>query len=163
MSTVLTHAGLEHGYPKATLHAAWERAAPKLDLSPTAHKYIRKIIELTSKQDYQPNSICAVFYSIPMLSLKIDMPRRSINRAEEELVRLGWIKKTCSKRGRRKGVRDDFGTKQIRWAAGVNLGPLIDRLDITCGFFISDGPRNRTDMGSSCSIWPLGLRSAIDL
>jgi len=127
MSTVLTHAGLEHDYPRRVLRSVWEKAAPKLDISPTAHKYICEIIELTSNQDYKPDSICATFYGVAKLSQKIRMPRRSINRAEAELAETDWIIKTCSKRGRRNGVRDNHGAKQIRWAAGINIGPLIDR------------------------------------
>ena len=127
MSTVLTHSGLLHDYPKSELRTVWETAAPKLGLSPTAIKYVRRLIELTSKQDYLPNSICAVFYGVAKLTQKIGMPRRSINRAEAELVQAEWIVMTGSKRGRRNGVRAASGRKQIRWAAGVNLGPLIDR------------------------------------
>lgn len=123
----MTHSGLEHDYPKAVLRLVWKHAAPKLGLSPTAHKYICEIIELTSNQDYKPDSICAIFYGVPKLSPKIGMPRRSINRAETELEEKEWIIKTCSKRGHRNGVRDIHGAKQIRWAAGINLGPLIDR------------------------------------
>ena len=127
MSTVLTHAGLLHDYPKSELRAVWETAAPKLGLSPTAIKYIRRLIELTSKQDYLPNSICTVFYGVAKLTQKIGMPRRSINRAEAELAEAGWIVMSCPKRGRRNGARSVDGGKQIRWAAGVNLGPLVDR------------------------------------
>jgi len=127
MSTVLTHVGLSHDFPKSELRTVWETAAPKLNLSPTAIKYVRRLIELTSKQDYLPNSICAVFFGVAKLTQKIGMPRRSINRAESELAEAGWIVMSCPKRGRRNGVRDVGGRKQIRWAAGVNLGPLIDR------------------------------------
>ena len=127
MSTVLTHGGMLHDFPKSELRTVWETAAPKLGLSPTAIKYVRRLIELTSKQDYLPNSICAVFYGVTKLTQKIGMPRRSINRAEAELAEAGWIVMTGSKRGRRNGVRAASGRKQIRWAAGVNLGPLIDR------------------------------------
>jgi len=123
----LTHTGLEHDYPRRVLRSVWEKAAPKLNISPTAHKYICEVIELTSNQDYQPDSICATFHGVAKLSQKIRMPRRSINRAEAELAETDWIIKTCSKRGRRNGVRDNHGAKQIRWAAGINLGPLIDR------------------------------------
>ena len=127
MSTVLTHTGLLHDYPKSELRTVWETAAPKLNLSPTAIKYVRRLIELTSKQDYLPNSICAVFFGVAKLTQKIGMPRRSINHAESELAEAGWIVMSCPKRGRRNGVRAVDGCKQIKWAAGVNLGPLIDR------------------------------------
>jgi len=127
MSTVLTHGGMLHDFPKSELRTVWETAAPKLGLSPTAIKYVRRLIDLTSKQDYQPNSICAVFYGVAKLTQKIWMPRRSINRAEAELAEADWIVMTGSKRGRRNGMRAVDGCKQIRWAAGVNLGPLIDR------------------------------------
>ena len=55
------------------------------------------------------------------------MTRRSINRAEAELAEAGWIVMSCPKRGCRNGVRASDGSKQIRWGAGVNLGPLIER------------------------------------
>jgi len=127
MSTVLTHVGLSHDFPKSELRTVWETAAPKLNLSPSAIKYVRRLIELTSKQDYLPNSICAVFYGVAKLTQKIGMPRRSINRAEAELAEAGWIVMSCPKRGRRNGVRASDGSKLIKWGAGVNLGPLIDR------------------------------------
>jgi len=44
MSTVLTHGGMLHDFPKSELRTVWETAAPKLGLSPTAIKYIRMLI-----------------------------------------------------------------------------------------------------------------------
>ncbi len=127
MSTVLTHVGLSHDFPKSELRTVRETAAPKLGLSPTVIKYVRRLIELTSKQDNLANSICAVFYGVAKLTRKIGMPRRSINRAGAELAEAGWIVMSCPKRGRRNGVRASDGSKLIKWGAGVNLGPLIDR------------------------------------
>lgn len=110
--------GLLHDFPKSELRTVWETSAPKLELSPTAIKYVRMLIGLISMQDYLPNSICAVFYGVAKLAQKIGMPRRSINRAEAELAKAGWIVMSCPKRGRRNGVRASDGCEQIRWAAG---------------------------------------------
>lgn len=127
MSTVLTHGGLAHRYPKSKLKELWKIAAPRLGYTPTEIRYVCELIDLTSKQDFEPNAICVVFYGPSKLSVKIGMPRRSMSRSEAKLVEDGWLAMTCSKRGQRHGDRNKDGDKKIRWAAGINLGPLIDR------------------------------------
>jgi hypothetical protein len=127
MSTVLTHGGFVHPYPQAKLKALWEIAAPRLGYSQSAIRYLSRLIGLTSRQDYEPDSICVVFHGSAKLSVKIDMARRSLNRAESQFSEDGWIVKTCPGRGQRHGDRETSGQKKIRWGAGINLGPLIDR------------------------------------
>ena len=118
-----------HEYPKAKLRALWNVAAPRLGYSPAAIRYIHELIGFTSSQDYEPNSICAVFYGVGKLSHKLSMPPRTMSRVERDAEKEGLLVRTCTKGGKRKGERENGGAQKIKWAFGINLGPLIDRVD----------------------------------
>lgn len=54
----------------------------------------------------------------------LGLSSRAINQAERELEANGFLIRTTGGNGARSGVRTDG---QIRWAAGINLAPLINR------------------------------------
>jgi hypothetical protein len=95
-----------------------------MDMSSTAQQLLDHYIWRSRDEDYLPGRICAVWQRVCRTADHLGLSSRAINQAERELEAKGFIVRTTGGNGARSGSRKDG---QIRWAAGINLGPLINR------------------------------------
>ncbi len=125
MSTTLSHRGLPAGVGRFDLLRMFEQVArPGFGLSSTAVALVRHYVLKTMDGDYLPGRICAVWTQACRFAEALGLTPRSINSAERELEQAGFIIRNAGINGERAGDRQD-GT--IVWAAGINLGPLVER------------------------------------
>jgi replication initiation protein RepC len=125
MSTTLTHAGLPVGVTRFDLLRLFEQVArPGFGLSSTAVALVRHYILKTMDADYLKGRICAVWTQACRFAEALGITPRSINSAERELERAGFIVRNAGINGARAGDRQ---AGVIIWAAGINLAPLITR------------------------------------
>lgn len=127
MSTSLKHDGLREGIGRFDLLRLFEHTAkPVFGLSRTAIALIRHAIGRTQDGDYKRGNICAVWTKVSTMADQLQLTSRSINNAERELEAAGFIKRSCGGNGARYGNRADGF---VKFAAGINLAPLIKRYD----------------------------------
>jgi hypothetical protein len=125
MSTTLAHGGLPEGITRFDLLRLFEQVArPGFGLSSTAIALVRHYVLKTLDADYHAGSICAVWTQACRLAGSLGLTSRSVNSAERELERAGFIVRTAGINGGRTGDRHEG---VITWAAGINLAPLIGR------------------------------------
>ena len=125
MSTTLAHSGLPSGATRFDLLRLFEQVArPGFGLSSTAVALVRHYVLKTMDGDYLTGRICAVWTQACRFAGAIGLTPRSINSAERELERAGFIVRNAGINGERAGDRQDGA---IVWAAGINLAPLVDR------------------------------------
>ncbi len=119
------HQGLPAGVRKTDLLALIENLGKHgLGVSSAAARLLRHYVWRSRDADYQPGRICAVWDRVSHSAEQLDLSTRSINEAERELESHGLIRRTTGNNGARVGQR---AGEVIRWAAGVNLAPLIAR------------------------------------
>ena len=85
---------------------------------------VRHYVLKTMDGDYLTGRICAVWTQACRFAGAIGLTPRSINSAERELERAGFIVRNAGINGERNGDRLEG---VITWAAGINLAPLVDR------------------------------------
>jgi replication initiation protein RepC len=125
MSTTLAHAGLPSGVTRFDLLRLFEQVArPGFGLSSTAVVLVRHYVLKTMDADYMKGRICAVWTQACRFAEALGLTPRSINSAERELERAGFIIRNAGINGGRAGDRQDG---IVIWAAGINLAPLISR------------------------------------
>ena len=125
MSTTLAHSGLPLGVSRFDLLRLFEQVArPGFGLSSTAVALVRHYVLKTMDGDYVAGRICAVWTQACRFAAALGLTPRSINSAERELERAGFIVRNAGINGERAGDRQDGS---IIWAAGINLAPLVDR------------------------------------
>jgi hypothetical protein len=125
MSTTLSHEGLPTGVGRFELLRLFEQVArPGFGLSSTAVALVRHYVLKTMDGDYLSGRICAVWTQARRFAEALGLTPRSINSAERELEKAGFIIRNAGINGERAGDRQD-GT--IVWAAGINLAPLVER------------------------------------
>jgi hypothetical protein len=93
-----------------------------------ANVLVHYITCCTFDQDYKPGRICTAWPRVSTVAEQLDLCDRSVNGAERELVELGLIERTTGRNGARHGERSVDKLQKIKWAAGVNLAPLIARV-----------------------------------
>lgn len=125
MSTALTHRGLPSGVRRIDLLSLVENLGKRgLGLSSTATRVLRHYVWRSRDEDYRAGRICAVWDRVCRTADDLDLCGRAINDAERELETKGLIARTTGGNGARSGLRS---AGAIRWAAGINLAPLIER------------------------------------
>lgn len=125
MSATLTHRGLPEGVRRIDLLSLIESLGKKgLNISRTATQVLRHHVWRSRDEDYQAGRICAVWDRVRQTADDLSLCPRAINAAERELEASGLIVRTTGGNGARSGLRRGG---VIRWAAGINLGPLIER------------------------------------
>ena len=127
MSAALVHGGLPRGVRRVDLLALIEDLGKRgLGLSSTAVRVLRHYVWRSRDEDYLAGRICAVWDRVCRTAEELDLCSRAINDAERELEAKGLLVRTTGGNGARSGVRS---SGVIRWAAGINLAPLIERYD----------------------------------
>lgn len=125
MSAALVHGGLPLGVRRVDLLALIENLGKRgLGLSSTAVRVLRHYVWRSRDEDYKAGRICAVWDRVCRTAEDLDLCSRAINDAERELEAKGLLVRTTGGNGARSGVRSGG---VIRWAAGINLAPLIER------------------------------------
>ncbi|MBK6800254.1 MAG: hypothetical protein IPG83_01815 [Novosphingobium sp.] len=125
MSATLTHGGLPKGVRRVDLLSLVENLGKRgLGLSSTATRVLRHYVWRSRDDDYRAGRICAVWDRVCRTADDLDLCGRAINNAERELETKGLIARTTGGNGARSGLRS---AGAIRWAAGINLAPLIER------------------------------------
>lgn len=125
MSTTLAHSGLPSGVSRFDLLRLFEQVArPGFGLSSTAVALVRHYVLKTMDADYHSRRICAVWTQACRFAEALGLTPRSINSAERELERAGFIVRNAGINGERNGDRLEG---VITWAAGINLAPLVER------------------------------------
>lgn len=125
MSAALVHGGLPRGVRRVDLLALIEDLRKRwLGLSSTAARVLRHYVWRSRDEDYEAGRICAVWDRVCRTAEDLDLCSRAINDAERELEAKGLLIRTTGGNGARSGLRSGG---VIRWAAGINLAPLIDR------------------------------------
>lgn len=125
MSATLVHGGLPAGVRRIDLLALVEDLGKRgLGLSSTATRLLRHYVWRSRDDDYRAGRICAVWDRVSRTADDLDLCSRAINDAERELEAKGLIARTTGGNGARSGLRSGG---VIRWAAGINLAPLIER------------------------------------
>lgn len=125
MSATLVHGGLPEGIRRIDLLSLVEDLGKRgLSLSSTATRLLRHYVWRSRDDDYRAGRICAVWDRVCRTADDLDLCSRAINDAERELEAKGLIARTTGGNGARSGLRSGG---VIRWAAGINLAPLIDR------------------------------------
>lgn len=125
MSATLAHQGLPPGKSRLELLRLVEDLGKRaLGISSTASRVLQHYIWRSRDSDYQSGRICAVWEKVANTAEKLELCPRAINEAERELERLGFIVRTTGGNGARSGMRSG---DLVRWAAGINLAPLIAR------------------------------------
>lgn len=125
MSAALVHGGLPRGVRRVDLLSLIEDLGKRgLGLSSTAARVLRHYVWRSRDEDYQAGRICAVWDRVCRTAEDLDLCSRAINDAERELEAKGLLIRTTGGNGARSGLRSGG---VIRWAAGINLAPLIDR------------------------------------
>lgn len=125
MSATLAHGGLPEGVRRIDLLSLVEDLGKRgLSLSSTATRVLRHYVWRSRDDDYRAGRICAVWDRVCRTADDLDLCSRAINDAERELEAKGLIARTTGGNGARSGLRSGGS---IRWAAGINLAPLIER------------------------------------
>lgn len=125
MSATLAHRGLPEGVRRIDLLSLVEDLGKRgLGLSITATRVLRHYVWRSRDDDYRAGRICAVWDRVCRTADDLDLCSRAINDAERELEAKKLIVRTTGGNGARSGFRSGG---VIRWAAGINLAPLIDR------------------------------------
>jgi len=125
MSTTLSHRGLPPGVGRFELLRLFEQVArPGFGLSSTAVALVRHYVLKTMDGDYMSGRICAVWTQACRFAEALGLTPRSINSAERELERAGFIVRNAGINGERAGDRQ---AGVVVWAAGINLAPLVER------------------------------------
>lgn len=125
MSATLRHGGLPKGVRRVDLLSLVENLGKRgLGLSSTATRVLRHYVWRSRDDDYLAGRICAVWDRVCRTADDLDLCSRAINDAERELETKGLIARTTGGNGARSGLRS---AGAIRWAAGINLAPLIER------------------------------------
>jgi replication initiation protein RepC len=125
MSTTLAHRGLPAGVGRFDLLRLFEQVArPGFGLSSTAVALVRHYVLKTMDGDYLSGRICAVWTQACRFAEALGLTPRSINSAERELEKAGFIIRNAGINGERAGDRQDG---VVVWAAGINLAPLVER------------------------------------
>lgn len=93
--------------------------------------YLRHAIRSVRSDDFLSGRVCAFWTSPGKLADELQVSPRQLNRIETRLEACGLIARTWGANRRRFGWRGDDGT--ITAAGGINLGPLIDRVDELVG------------------------------
>jgi len=125
MSTTLSHRGLPAGVGRFDLLRLFEQVArPGFGLSSTAVALVRHYVLKTMDGDYLSGRICAVWTQACRFAEALGLTPRSINSAERELEKAGFIVRNAGINGERAGDRQDG---VVIWAAGINLAPLVER------------------------------------
>jgi hypothetical protein len=99
-------------------------ARPGFGLSSTAVALVRHYVLKTMDGDYLSGRICAVWTQACRFAEALGLTPRSINSAERELEKAGFILRNAGINGERAGDRQDGA---VVWAAGINLAPLVER------------------------------------
>ncbi|HEX7852803.1 MAG TPA: helix-turn-helix domain-containing protein [Sphingobium sp.] len=125
MSTTLTHRGLPLGISRLHLLSLVEDLGKRgIGVSSSAARLLEHLIWRSRDGDYDGGRICAVWERVCRTADDLGLSSRAINQAERELEAKGFVIRTTGGNGARSGSRTDG---QIRWAAGINLAPLINR------------------------------------
>lgn len=125
MSATLVHGGLPAGVRRIDLLSLVEDLGKRgLGLSSTATRVLRHYVWRSRDDDYRTGRICALWDRVCRTADDLDLCSRAINDAERELEAKGLIARTTGGNGARSGLRSGG---VIRWAAGINLAPLIER------------------------------------
>lgn len=125
MSATLVHGGLPAGIRRVDLLSLVEDLGKRgLGLSSTATRVLRHYVWRSRDDDYRAGRICAVWDRVCRIADDLNLCSRAINDAERELEAKGLIARTTGGNGARSGLRSGG---VIRWAAGINLAPLIER------------------------------------
>lgn len=126
MSLTLAHNGLPEGFTRALLLTLIDKFGPTAGLSPTDIKVLKHYVLKVRDDDFLKGRICAVWQRLPVTAQELDLNERAITRAENRLIKAGWLLKTNALRSRRDDFREKAGDQRIIWVAGLNLQPLID-------------------------------------
>ena len=125
MSATLAHSGLPQGVRRIDLLSLVEDLGKRgLGLSSTATRVLRHYVRRSRDDDYRAGRICDVWDRVCRTADDLDLCSRAINDAERELEAKELIARTTGGNGARSGLRSGG---VIRWAAGINLAPLIER------------------------------------
>lgn len=125
MSNCRPHRGLPHGLKRFDLLKLLQPLAKQLGLNSNDIRYLQYQFERASPVDFEPGKLCMTWVSVNSIALNLSMNVRAINRIENRLVRLGFIRMSLATNKRRFGERN--ARKEIAFASGVDLGPLIDK------------------------------------
>ncbi|KZL24699.1 helix-turn-helix domain-containing protein [Pseudovibrio sp. WM33] len=126
MSLTLTHNGLPEDAARADVLTLIDKFGPAAGLSGTDIKVLKHYVLKVRDDDFLKGRICAVWQRLPVTAEELNLNERAITRAENRLIKSGWLLKTNALRSRRGGFRQKAGEQTIIWAAGINLQPLID-------------------------------------
>ena len=86
--------------------------------------YLELSIERCREGDFRKGAICAHWQRVDTLAQDLGCSVRQVWNIETSLEEAGLILRTVGRNGRRCGKRD--GAKDVVWAAGINLAPLLD-------------------------------------
>ncbi|KZL28008.1 helix-turn-helix domain-containing protein [Pseudovibrio sp. WM33] len=126
MSLTHIHNGLLDSFTRALLLTLIDKFGPAAGLSATDIKVLKYYVLKVRDEDFLKGRICAVWQRLPVTAEELNLNERAITRAENRLIKAGWLLKTNALRSRRDGSREKVGEQRIIWAAGINLQPLID-------------------------------------
>ncbi|KZL19554.1 hypothetical protein PsAD2_01832 [Pseudovibrio axinellae] len=126
MSLTLTHNGLPEDTARADVLTLIDKFGPAAGLSGTDIKVLKHYVLKVRDDDFQKGRICAVWQRLPVTAQELDLNERAITRAENRLIKAGWLLKTNAPKSRRYGHREKTGDQRIAWTSGINLQPLID-------------------------------------
>ncbi|WP_199556306.1 MobF family relaxase [Sandaracinobacteroides hominis] len=125
MSATLAHQGLPPGIVRKDLLSLVENLGKRgLGISSTAFCVLHHYVFRSRDSDYRQGRICAVWEKVSGTAERLGLCSRGVNEAERELERKGLLVRTTGGNGARSGMR---AGESIRWAAGINLAPLIGR------------------------------------
>ncbi|MCJ2188595.1 replication initiation protein RepC [Novosphingobium beihaiensis] len=95
-----------------------------LGLNARQIRYLEISIDWCREGDFREGAICAHWQGVDTLAQELGCSVRQVWNIEMSLEDAGLIQRTFGRNGHRCGKRG--GAKDILWAAGINLAPLLD-------------------------------------
>jgi replication initiation protein RepC len=125
MSITLTHDGLPKGIGRFALFDAFDAVArTTFGISETAIRLMKHYIGKCRDSDFLAGRICGTWEQPFQTATSLGISTRVLNNAERELISAGFVHRSATPHVRRDGRR--IGDRIVA-AAGINLGPVIDR------------------------------------
>jgi replication initiation protein RepC len=125
MSITLTHGGLPTGIGRFALFDAFDAVArTTFGISETAIRLMKHYISKCRDSDFLAGRICGTWEQPFQTATSLGISTRVLNNAERELMSAGFLHRSATPHVRRDGRR--IGDRIVA-AAGINLGPVIDR------------------------------------
>ena len=125
MSITLKHGGLPSGIGRFALIDTFDAVARSVfGISATAIRLLRHHVGKCRDSDFLAGRICGTWEQPQQTAVALGISTRVLNNAERELIDKGFVNRTATPHSRREGRRSG---DNIAYAAGINLGPLVDR------------------------------------